>query len=407
MLPRFLTSFCFHWRDRRVRRVRKAERLPLQVRSFLSSAQAADDEDTRRQFKRMAWNLIHLQQRRLTGRDVRSKISQGRPLAKKQKLFVIEGIDLSTGGDPPAGTVVEDEVKAAVRGTFQARWLCGSSHRLELLGDFLAASPRQPVVWSWREFQRALNAIGKQYAMDARGECVAMWHYLFMAAPDIVLEYFGVLAVDWDAAAGCEFRAKALGKKGKYPRAGDIRVVIPLTARCQILDALFASRIAEAVAKVDTAGWFVAAVPHTQPLDVSFAISQMVERSCDDFSRGAWASMDIRAYYDNVDLLLVAEWIIAQNVPSCCRNVVAAAVAWQLLPSLLVDASITSLCIEKRTKGGLTGSRTAGAMGRVPVEVTMMRSSPEVQRWAYHLGTARGWSGASFVDNLYFFSHSL
>ena len=46
-------------------------------------------------------------------------------------------------------------------------------------------------------------------------------------------------------------------------------------------------------------------------------------------------------------------------------------------------------------------------MGRIPVEETMITATPHVARWAYNLGGPIGLCGASFVDNLYFFSHSV
>ena len=304
-------------------------------------------------------------------------------------------------------SVDEGEVGDAVGGVFESRWSCRSLHRREQLRDFLAVSPRRPIHWTWKEFQAALDSVTRKFVLDSEGECVAMWQFLFMAAPDVVLRFFGEMAVSDEMAVATSFRARAFGKKSKTPKPDDIRVIIPLTARAQLLDSLLAARVGLAAATIDSSGWFVGAVAGTQPLDISFAISQMVEKSMDDFSRGAWASMDVRAYYDNLDLLLVAKWVVSAEVPRCGRDIAAAVLRWQLLPSVIIDASIATVVIRHRTKGGLTGSRSAGAMGRIPVESSMCKISPAVRNWSYHLGTARGWSGASFVDNLFTFSHSV
>ena len=405
-LPELLVHFCERWRDFRPRRVRKAARVPLQARHLLAEAARATDEGRRKLCKASAWQLIRRQQRSLTGKAVKSKVAQGRPLAKKVKLHTIEGINMA--GDGAAADVVVDEAVAcaAVRGVFEQRWACKSLHRREQLRDLLGRAPGAPLQWTWKEFQVALNAIDKKFRADHDGECVAMWQFLFMVVPDLVLRYFGWLAAQSGVAAATHFHARALGKKSKVPRPKDIRIVIPLSARAQILDALLAARISQAADSIEKEGWFVAAVPGMQPLDISFGTTQMTEKAMDDRSRGAWASMDIEAYYDNVDLLLVAAWLRRARVAACDAAVIAAALRWQLLPCVEVDATICTLVVRDRIKGGLTGSRTAGALGRIPVEATMNKISCWVRRWAFDVGTRYGLSGASFVDNLFCFSHS-
>ena len=83
LLPKLLVDFCEGLRDRTARQARKAGRLPLQARSLLAAAAAAADEEARQRCKKHAWSLIYRQQRSITGRAVKTKIAQGRPLAKK------------------------------------------------------------------------------------------------------------------------------------------------------------------------------------------------------------------------------------------------------------------------------------------------------------------------------------
>ena len=186
-----------------------------------------------------------------------------------------------------------------------------------------------------------------------------------------------------------------------------MRVVIPLSARAQILDALLSARVNLVMDGFDKPGWFIAAVAGTQPMDIAFGITQMVEKSMDDWSRGGFASMDIASYYDNIDVVLICRWLAARHAVECDAAVIGAILRWQLLPTISVDAGVCEFVVQGRTRGGITGSRLAGALGRIPVESTMQQCSTSVARWSYHLGARRGLSGASFVDNLFFFSHSL
>ena len=51
--------------------------------------------------------------------------------------------------------------------------------------------------------------------------------------------------------------------------------------------------------------------------------------------------------------------------------IVAACLSWQLLPAVIVNVGIGVFHVGQRTGGSITGSRTAGAMGRVPVEESL------------------------------------
>ena len=206
-----------------------------------------------------------------------------------------------------------------------------SSRCLDVVGRLrtLTATSSSWTYWPrYREFQQALNQIGKKYVLDKFGECVAMWQLLFMACPQLVLRFFGRLAARRVDAAAQVFFARGVGKRSADTQPGDVRVVIPLSARAQILDALMAARLTTVADSMPTPGWFVAAVKFIQPMDIAFTATQIIEHSLDDHSRGAVTAMDIASYYGNLDPLLVCQWLLQRAHVACPPSLVRAVLIW-------------------------------------------------------------------------------
>ena len=63
--------------------------------------------------------------------------------------------------------------------------------------------------------------------------------------------------------------------------------------------------------------------------------------------------------------------------------------------------------LPQRALGSLTGSRTAGALGRVPVQSRLKQVEGRCQLFVLDVGAVRGWCGGAYVDNVYTMSHSL
>lgn len=88
--------------------------------------------------------------------------------------------------------------------------------------------------------------------------------------------------------------------------------------------------------------------------------------------------MDVEKYYDSLDALLVCRWLESRGVP---RVICACTLRHQLLPQVLLSVSGACIPIHHRTIGALTGSRVAGALGRIPVEATI---ADRALQWRQH-----------------------
>jgi hypothetical protein len=93
------------------------------------------------------------------------------------------------------------------------------------------------------------------------------------------------------------------------------------------------------------------------------------------------AKADIETFYDSLNMILVALWLQDHGLAKAdCARVV----RLQLLPRLVLHIGGAKAIFKCRACGSLTGSRVAGALGRVPVEDTMSRRWRFWQSFGFH-----------------------
>ena len=379
----------------------------MQSRCLLHQASRTECERDRRHLKAQAWQIAREARRRAAGACLRRQAKNG-IFTKSKKLHKIVGIRREdANGVQHLITNVHDVVEE-VRGEFRSRWQCGVMHRIEILRGVVDSHDRHEPQWTSKELMIAFASIGNQYRCDRRGFSVAMFNLFFQASPVAAQIWFGWLAGSTAAALQCRIAARGLGKSSSTPLAKDVRVVLPLEAHAQVLDALIAHRLQAYLSRQCMMNdlWWVGAVKYTQPMELMWMLSQMIEKSLDDRSRGALAQSDIRSFYDNNDLLLCTQWLLSRCGPALDRAVVVAALRWQLLPEVDVDINIGMFAAPSRTGGSVTGSRVAGALGRIPVEDSLRECAPLLARYAWQAGP-RAFAVGVFVDNLFSVSQSL
>ena len=156
------------------------------------------------------------------------------------------------------------------------------------------------------------------------------------------MAYFVKLSGSDEEARRCVLQARAQGKGSSQPCASDVRITVPQGAQQQILDVLIADRLSASFPACDfrDSGFFIGAQKGTQCLDVTFGLSQAVEKMCDDNSRGGIAQMDIRAYYDSFSLLLICRWLCERAKSAEDLAVAASLLRWQLLPGIRIQAGV-------------------------------------------------------------------
>ena len=117
--------------------------------------------------------------------------------------------------------------------------------------------------------------------------------------------------------------------------------------------------------------------------------------------RSAVCQADIRSYYDELPTLALCHFMVRIGIPT---SLVAVCLRIQLLPVISLSFADVTVRLEKRTKGGLTGTRTAGALGRIPILDLIATREHTWRAKGFKLGSDPNTSSitmATYIDNLY------
>ena len=129
-----------------------------------------------------------------------------------------------------------------------------------------------------------------------------------------------------------------------------------------------------------------------------------IEKAIDSGSHGCIAQSDIQKYYDTLPIWRILMWFLSHTAH---RGKVFAALRHQVFTSIFVAVPFAnaSPSIRNRCIGGLTGSRTAGVIARLPVEDAV---STHAQSWLDRgLGFQKLISIGMWVDNAFALSDSV
>merc|ERR1739848_461426 len=92
------------------------------------------------------------------------------------------------------------------------------------------------------------------------------------------------------------------------------------------------------------------------------------------------AQSDILTFYDTLDVLRIVLWCVRRGLDI---GTAGAILRLQMFPKICLHTGRSSSDVKNRTKGGLTGSRVAGALGRVPVESVFEKRGRFWHQWGY------------------------
>jgi hypothetical protein len=148
---------------------------------------------------------------------------------------------------------------------------------------------------------------------------------------------------------------------------------------------------------------FIGAVPGTQCLDVAHGLQSVIEKGLDNFGAAAVAQSDIEKYYDSLPMLRIIRWLTSRGVPA---PLAACALRHQMCPTVVLKIGSSEVKIGGRTIGGMTGSRTAGFLGRIPVEAIIEDRLGHWKPYGFQTGSSP-LCMCTWVDNLFSASESL
>ena len=154
------------------------------------------------------------------------------------------------------------------------------------------------------------------------------------------------------------------GKSAKVTAATETRAILPLPSALLIIDVALARRwnqwINQAVSQDH--GVHIGARLGTQAWEISHALQLVIEGGLDTANGSAIGQSDIKSYFDSLPIMKIALWLVEHGAPP---EDVAAKIRF-LMRLHVGDGA--SFALHGRTIGGLTGTRAALVLARIPVE---------------------------------------
>ena len=174
--PVTLTSFLITCRDifsdHLPCRVRRYNRMPLQLRSLYNIAYSCADLGVRKKHLAQAWALRKDWLRGLVSNAQKASIDRGRVLSRSKQLFKLESL-VSCDEHGLHSTIAEDDVSISshVADCFGERWGARDLPRIQEVTDFLSGSNSHMPELHVEDFVLAFAALRRADKLDADGIC--------------------------------------------------------------------------------------------------------------------------------------------------------------------------------------------------------------------------------------------
>ena len=349
----------------------------------------------------LAARKVFLEQLRLE--RVQSNLQRGIPLQRSKKLYEISS--MIENGDEDV-TIDCEQCSGMIKKEFEGKWKCKDISTHAVINDALARVEGIGLDVSQQELIEAAEAIKKDTRLDGDWLCVKSIRMVVHSCGPAVTQLVNRLSQSRRFFSENVIKGWCKAKKRGAIRASQVRALLPLPSLLSLIDVVVARRllpVVDAFAAGVDASYLECAKKSRQPLDIVFPLALHIEKSLDQHSQGCVAQADIRAFYDNVQPLLVFEWL---NRHGADGGTAACFLRLHCLPPIEMSVRETVVVIGRRSRGVLTGTRSAGIAGRIPLLDVSSQRSHVWSQWAAKYGSSTLACG-SFVDNLFTAAHSV
>jgi len=358
------------------------------------------DEAQRKLLQQQAWTLRKKWVMAFKTSRLRDGVIKGKVAVRSKKLHSLESLVDDSG----APVTDYGKWETALTAYFGEKW--GTSNiqcRAELM-QYLARSEELPFDLPMHVVDAAFSIIRKKRKLDGYGISVASLLLLWKACPVVVRNFLAMFITSTTMVSAMEVPGRVLGKEGPVSSVGKLRVILPLPALMQVVDAILPALIEGYLTSLlpRVPECLVAGRPFTQVLDIAHGVQCVLEKGLDDFGCAAAAQCDIQQFYDSLPLVLIFLRMVGKGVP---WGLAAAALRHQACPRIVLLAGAANAPIHDRCIGGLTGSRVAGLLARIPVESTFVERAHVWRKWGFPTQSKDGtWTVlccASYIDNCF------
>ena len=235
--------------------------------------------------------------------------------------------------------------------------------------------------------------------MDIDQVCVLLLWVVFSSAPEAFVSWMCKCLAHRESVQALSARCVANGKRSKNSLDTDLRSIVPMSSILRLLDTVLSINLEHNLRSLlpVVPGCFIGAQRHTQCLDIAHGAALLVEKALDCRSEGCFAQADIKCFFDSLPTRLILMWLVRRGMD---KFLVAAIGRHQLLSTVYVYQGHCRCMVANRFSGGLTGSRLALLLARVPVESMFAELGSTMSALCFQAGPI-SLKGAAYVDNLY------
>ena len=377
----------------------RAKRLPEEIRNMYEEMRICTSEADRHRLQKQAFEA-RKKWWALTKSDILcAKVKNGGVVNKTKKLFKVQAVkvehDLIYG--LPAAELINND--------FKHKWLGDNLHKVSMLHEWLEKAGAVDVNVTGAELDHAWTVVRDLKKIGPDGLSLGFIKIVAAIQPKAVCDKLDqLLQSDSECKKEC-VHGRVFGKESVKPSASECRAILPLPALLTLADIILSTRVNKwvAVNMVCPKVCFVGAKPGTQCLDIALCAQLVVEKGLDMKSKAAIATSDIRRFYDSIDLIKIASFLLRNGFDP---GTVAACVRCQMLPCVSLLCLGLTTTVDHRASGALTGSRLAGALGHIPINDACMCCKTILEKGALHVADVKTIAFCSWIDNMYTFSNS-
>lgn len=264
-----------------------------------------------------------------------------------------------------------------------------------------------PFIMAEEDVQEAASTIKRKHKIDTAGHAGIMYELIPPRTIATILQTWvnNRSQTSKDPATFLNvIKGYARGGGTVTPAPDRIRVITSQNYARTILDIVVAKKLrskTDARYKPDFPAFWEGGRPSTQVLDITLGLSLMVERGLDDRSNIGIATMDIRHYYDSLDIPKILRTIAGDMHDDGSFSFVQAILRIQCLTSLRIEGGPEVFDISPRAMGSLIGSRIVVALGRVPVLHCLEKLRDQLKFQGSPVSNGTNLAAATYVDNIY------
>ena len=306
---------------------------------------------------------------------------RGKSSDKQKKLHKISGIV-----SPDGNVYNSDECCSLVAEHYNKRMGGSKPHMREVLLSRILQHDGLSLQVNEQDVGGVFSKLSRKDYTDTYGVCVLAFQLLFDTIPAKFCLFINCVLASTPSMSALSVVGKPFGKKASLSTLHDVWPILSQGALMSILDVLLANKlnslVGQLLSRLPGCHTFIGARPRTQILDITHACQTAVEKGIDNRSECAIAQNDVEKYYDNVQRSLLLAWLFNKGGDPA---LITASFRHQACTSSKISfpAASSNKRIHGRHTGGLTRSRVAVALFRIPIDEMILCLREELKESAF------------------------